>query len=177
MRFPKIPGFLSMLAFVLVVTAPSALAQPDSSAPPPGVVVSYSHPDQFTEMRTSPASQRSDIKSYLELLKSYIHKRASRVLAPGQNLAIVVTDVAFAGHYEPWTGAPGGWMRVVRRTFPPRIDLHFTLRDAQGKVVKEGTRKLTNSAFMDGPSLHDSDPLRYEKALIDRWLRKGVTGM
>ncbi len=174
-RLLKGSGVLTIFALVLV--ASSALAQPPSPAASPSVVVSYAHPDQFTEMRSSPGSQRSEIKDDLDLLKSYIHKRANRLLAPGQHLSIVVTDVAFAGHYEPWTGAPGGWMRVVRRTFPPRIDLHFVLRDAQGKVAREGTRKLTNSAFMDGPSLHDSDPLRYEKALIDRWMRKGVNGL
>lgn len=177
MRSPKHPGVLSLIAFVLAIVSAAALAKQDAPSPAPAVSVTYAHPEQFTEMRTSPASQRSDIKDYLDLLKRYIAKRTARVLSPGQHLSIVVTDVAFAGHYEPWTGAPGGWMRVVRRTFPPRIDLHFTLKDAGGKVLKEGTRKLTNAGFMDGPSLHDSDPLRYEKELIDRWLRKGMNGL
>lgn len=175
MRYLNCSAVLSMLA--LVFFAPGALARTASSAPPPSVEVTYAHPEHFTEMRTTPGTERSDVEDDLSLLKRYIEKRAARAIEPGQHLSIVVTDVAFAGHYEPWTGAPGGWMRVVRRTFPPRIDLQFTLRDAHGKVIKQGSRKLTNAAFMDGAGIHDGDPLRYEKALIDRWLRKGVSGL
>ena len=39
-------------------------------------------------------------------------------------------------------------------------------------MVAEGERKLSDLSFMMGASpLNDSDPLRYEKRMIDSWLR------
>jgi len=161
-RIPLIVG--------LLLAATAAWAHP--AAPSPNVVVTYEHPGNFTENRTTPVSERTDTENNLAVLKRYIETRAARMLAPGQHLAIVVTDVSFAGRYEPWPNSPTGWMRVIRRTYPPRIDLHFTLSDAQGKVLKQGTRKLTDPGFMDTVSIHNSDPMRYEKVLISNWLRR-----
>lgn len=156
----------------LLLAASAAWAHP--TAPAPSVVVTYQNPHKFTEYRTTPVSERRDTDNDLALLKRYIEKRAARALAPGQHLTVTVTDVAFAGQYEPWPNSPTGWMRVIRRTYPPRIDLHFTLRDAQGKVVKQGERKLTNLGFMDTASIQDSDPIRYEKVLINKWVRRDI---
>lgn len=161
----RIPLFLGML-----LAACAAWAHP--AAVPSNVVVTYAHPENFTEYRTTPVSERTDTENNLAMLKRYMEKRAARMLSSGQHLTIVVTDVAFAGQYEPWPNSPTGWMRVVRRTYPPRIDLHFTLRDAQGKVLKQGERKLSDPGFMDTISLHDSDPIRYSKVLVDSWLRR-----
>jgi hypothetical protein len=166
---------LSLLALLLPAMAVQARAA--ATSPPPVVEVTYTHPDQFTETRITPISERYHAQDYLPRLKHYIQQRAARLLGPGQHLSIVITDLALAGNYEPWPGSPTGWMRVIRRSYPPRIDLHFTLRDAQGRLLKEGVRKLRNPGFMDSASIHDSDPLRYEKALVDRWLRKGVNGL
>lgn len=141
-------------------------------APAPSVEVTYQNPANFTEHRTTPVSELTDTDNDLAMLKRYIEKRAARVLAPGQHLVIVVTDIALAGRYEPWRNSPTGWMRVVRRTYPPRIDLNFTLTDASGKVLKEGSRKLTDLGFMDTTGIHNSDPIRYEKVVIDNWLRR-----
>ena len=157
--------------FVGLLLAASA-AWAGETAPSPRVVVTYENPAKFTENRTTPVSERYKSDNDLAMLKRYIEKRAARVLAPGQHLDIVVTDVALAGRYEPWPNSPTGWMRVVRRTYPPRIDLHYTLQDASGKVIKKGSRKLSDLGFMDTTGIQNSDPIRYEKVVIDNWLRR-----
>lgn len=167
--------FRILLSLGLLMAAATAWAVTDPAAS--AVHVRYAHPESFTEARQTPPGERQDARSYLAPLKHYIQHRASRVLQPGQQLSIVVTDVDRAGQYEPLFGAQNGWMRVIRGTYPPRIDLHFTLRNAQGTVVKQGTRKLLDLGFMDTISATDTDPLRYEKALVDRWLRHGEDGM
>jgi hypothetical protein len=173
MNASKSYRILTLLCLLLVTSV--AWSRPEATRP--GVHVEYSHPENFTEMRITPGSERVDINNDMALLKRYITRRAARVLAPGQQLDIVITDLALAGQYEPWPNSPTGWMRVVRRNYPPKIVLHFTLRDADGKVLKQGKRTLTNFSFMDTASIHDSDPVRYTKALIDRWLRRGVDHM
>lgn len=144
-----------------------------SAAPPPGnVSVHYTDPQHFTEARNSAGANRIDADAYLKPLKSYIAARASRVLTPGQRLDIEVTDVERAGEYEPWRGPGFADVRVIKDIYPPRIDLHFTLYGNDGKVQSEGSRKLRDPGFLYGIGANDQDPLRYEKALIDGWLRK-----
>ncbi|MDE2316203.1 MAG: DUF3016 domain-containing protein, partial [Xanthomonadaceae bacterium] len=93
---------------------------------------------------------------------------------PGERLAIVVTDIDRAGNFEPWRPYPMSEVRIIKDIYPPRIDLRFQLFDASGKVIREGTRKLRDLGFMsDSIATSSSDNLRYEKALLDRWLRKG----
>ncbi|KGI76740.1 DUF3016 domain-containing protein [Oleiagrimonas soli] len=164
---------LMTLAFAL--PAPAALAQTDTGGP--AVQVRYDDPAHFSEARITPPSERLGADDYLQPLKRYIEQRAARMLQPGQRLSIVITDIKRAGSYEPRMGAAGTWIRVIRRTYPPRIDLHFTLRDAQGAVLREGKRTLTSPNFMSSVSPTDTDNLRYEKALIDRWLRRGESAL
>ena len=144
------------------------------AAPPPADVrVHYNHPQQFTEARHSFGMQRLRVDDYLKPLKAYIVERASRILAPGQRLDIEVTDVDLAGEYEPWRGPQLNDVRIVKNIYPPRIDLNFTLYGADGKVLRQGSRKLRDAAFLSRSGPTDQGSLRYEKALIDRWLRKG----
>ena len=139
------------------------------------VSVRYDHPEKFTETREVRAFAPSRADSgYLDTLKGYIEKRAAPMLAPGQTLDIVITDVDRAGSYLPSVG-PGQPVRIVKDIYPPRITLRFRLLDSQGQVLREGERKLTNLGFMQDTAggVANTDPLRYEKRVIDRWLAKG----
>src|SRR3546814_11046902 len=61
----------------------------------------------------------------------------------------------------------------MRDVYPPRITLDFKLVGADGNVLAQGTRELSDIAYLQrGSPLADSDQLRYEKRLIDDWLRK-----
>ena len=163
----RIHPFLG-LALALFATAATAATHGTAS-------VRYDHPENFTETREvrAFAPMRADL-GYLATLKTYIEKRATAILPPGQRLDIVVTDVDRAGSYLPSAGRPNP-IRVVTDNYPPRINLHFRLLDSDGKVVREGDRRLVGLGFMyDSPAaLTGSDPLRHEKRLIDRWLGRG----
>ena len=76
-----------------------------------------------------------------------------------------------AGSFEPWRGPQAADVRIVRDIYPPRIDLRFKLLDADGKLLREGSRQLRDATFMMRPDLYPNDPLRYEKTLLDDWLR------
>ena len=57
--------------------------------------------------------------------------------------------------------------------YPPRISLAFKRLDAQGEVIEQGERKLSDSGFLTGSTrFGDSDPLRYEKRMLDDWLKR-----
>lgn len=153
-----------------------ALALATFAATAAGTVsVRYDHPENFTETREVKAFApwRAD-PGYLDTLKGYLEKQGARALQPGQTLDIVVTDVDRAGSYLPSAGAPNP-VRIVKDVYPPRMTLHFRLLDGQGQVIREGERRLTDLGFMyDHPgSFSSTDPLRYEKHMIDRWLARG----
>lgn len=162
--------------FRLLCVASLALASAMAWAatPPDSVNMRYKDPQHFTEAKRSPGMHLIDANDYLKPLKDYIVQRASRILAPGQRLDIEVTDVKRAGEYEPWRGPRFDDVRIIKDIYPPLIDLNFTLYSVDGKVLREGQRKLRDPAFLSHSFGSDQDSLRYEKSLIDSWLRKGA---
>jgi Protein of unknown function (DUF3016) len=101
----------------------------------------------------------------------FVAERAAPRLSQGQRLEVHLTDVQRAGSFEPWRGPQAADVRIVRDIYPPRIDLRFKLLDADGKLLHEGSRQLRDATFMMRPDLYPNDPLRYEKTLLDDWLR------
>ncbi|HVC17595.1 MAG TPA: DUF3016 domain-containing protein [Rhodanobacter sp.] len=168
MKSSPLPRLLCIVCVALASVVARAATLPDN------VNVRYKDPQQFTEAKRSFGMHRIGADDYLKPLKAYIAERASRILAPGQRLDIEVTDVDRAGEYEPWRGPRFDDVRIITDLYPPRIDLDFTLYGADGKVLREGHRKLRDAAFLSRASATDRDSLRYEKSLIDLWLRKGA---
>lgn len=167
---------MSMRPFHATFGLAMALAAAAASAADAGkALVRYEHPETFTEAREvrafAPARNDTD---YLRTLRRYIERRATATLQPGQTLELAITDIDRAGSYFPALGSRYP-VRIVESGYPPRIDLTFRLLDSQGQVIREGQRKLTDLSFLyDGtPGISNTDPLRYEKRLIDRWLAKG----
>lgn len=162
--------FLHALLAALALLAVPAMA---GKTAPSNVTVSYDHPEQFTETRKLRALAPIRDDGYLDVLKAYLENRAGRMLPPGEHLAIVITDIDRAGSFEPWRPSPLRDVRIIKDIYPPRIDLRFQLRGADGKLIREGTRKLRDPAFLSGGTTTSNSNLRYEEALLDRWLRKG----
>jgi hypothetical protein len=159
---------LCLVGLFLACLIASATTLPDN------VSVGYRDPQNFTEAKRSSGVHVIRPDAYLEPLRVYIAQRAARILAPGQRLDIVVTDVDRAGEYERWRGPDFDDVRIIRDVYPPRIDLDFTLYGADGKVLRSGHRTLRDAAFLSSSSPIDQDSLRYEKALVDLWLRRGA---
>jgi len=170
----KSSPLLRLLCLACLALA-AAVAQ--AATTPDAVSVRYKDPQHFTEAMRSRGVHLANPDAYLAPLKAHIVQRAARILAPGQRLEIEVTDVVLAGAYEPWRGPDFNDVRIVKDIYPPRIDLNFTLYGADGKVLRQGQRKLRNAAFLSSSSPVDQDSLRYEKSLIDRWLRRGVDNL
>ena len=93
---------------------------------------------------------------------------------PGLDVTLV--DIKRAGDYEPWHGPRGSDIRIMRDIYPPRITLQYTLKDASGRIVDEGEAKLSDTGYLHNLGLKsDSDPLRYEKRLIDDWVKRELS--
>ena len=135
------------------------------------VEVTFVDPQNFTDVKDDVMDSDRGREYLLGQLKDELQKSAGKSLTAGQHLEVKVTDVDLAGSYEPQRGPRLDNVRFMRDIYPPRMNLEFKLTDAQGKVVSEGKRRLLNLSYLMSASMANSDPLRYDKELIDDWVR------
>lgn len=174
----RLPSLFLALAFaagaavagnsdMLAAGAPRALP---ASGP---VSVAWTDPAKFSEITTSGNRNAAARGDWLNQLASYMRKRADKRLDSGNRLELTILDIQRAGRYEPWHGLSSQDIRVIRDNYPPRMVVKFRELDAGGQVIAEGERTITDPAFLlHVGTINDSDPLRYEKRMIDSWLRR-----
>lgn len=137
------------------------------------VAVQWTDPAKFTEIRYSRNRWEASRGDWVRDLAEYLRKRAAGQLPQGSRLEVTITDIDRAGSYEPWRGMRADSIRFMRDIYPPRIDLTFTLTGADGRVLAQGTRELADLSYLMGSTrVGDTDPLRYDKQLIDDWVRR-----
>ena len=148
--------------------APRSLA---STGP---VQVDWADPAQFSDIRLSGNRREAQRGNWVQQLAQHLQTRATAQLPAGETLQVTFTDIQRAGSFEPWRGPNMQDTRIVRDIYPPRIELTFKHMDAQGNVIAQGERRLRDVGFMMGSAttVLNSDPLRFEKRLLDDWLRR-----
>lgn len=173
------PSTLRHIALVALAGAAfwmgSATAAPAAAAAgTPPVTVNYVDPQHFTENQLYGMQDHFNDVDYLQRLKAYLIKQGARQLAPGQHLNVTITDIKLAGGYEPGVGPRWQYVRFMTDVYPPRIDLSFRLTGADGTVLKQGSRRLSDLSYLSRGlgGTGNEEPLRYDKALLDRWLRQ-----
>ena len=162
----------SLFAAAVLAALPSFAA--DSTAAGQ-VEVTFQNPEKFRDIKDSSMDTEKGREANLALVREYIEERASRLLEPGQKLSVTITDIDLAGEYEPWRGPSAQDVRIVKSIYPPRFEMSFRVTDESGAVIKEGKSKLSDMNFQNNVhSANTSDPLRYEKRLLDDWLRREI---
>ncbi|HRO62226.1 DUF3016 domain-containing protein [Thermomonas sp.] len=137
------------------------------------VSVAWSDPAKFSDLTSSGNRNAAARGDWLVQLATYLRKRADQRIAPGNRLELTILDIQRAGRYEPWRGLSSQDTRVIRSNYAPFMVVKFRELDASGSVVAEGERRITDPAFLVGSgTLNNGDPLRYEKRMIDSWLRR-----
>lgn len=163
-----------LAAFAVGSFAPTAAlfaASPEEKKPQ-RVQVSFTEPERFTDVRENGMATPQQRDYILSELKKYLEGRAVRQLPEGAQLSVRISDVDMAGDFEPWRGPSVGDVRIVKEIYAPRITLSFQLTGADGTVLKQGDRVLSNLNFMlTALPSGMNEPYRHEKALIDDWLR------
>ena len=172
-RIAFFPPLFAAALFAATLLAGCATTAPRAAAPNSHVLVNWNDPANFSDTRSNLCRNRVKPEEWLGQLARYVENRADRAIASGQTLKVTITDIQRAGQCEPWRGPNLDDVRIIKDIYPPSISLHFVLADANGHVVNEGDRTLRDSAFMHRDNmLNKDDPLRFEKRLLDDWLRK-----
>lgn len=162
----------ALLGAALLATGAFA-ASNDQSANSARVDVQFDHPENFTDLKDAYMPSDKGQQAYMEMFRDYIQERAARRLPEGQKLTITFTDIDMAGDFEPWRGPSAQDVRIVKSIYVPRLKFNYRITDAGGGVVKDGSANLTDLSFQQNLSnaIDTSDPLRYEKRLLDDWMR------
>lgn len=162
------PIGLSLLGALLL---PSSINAAPADSPVPRVAVTFLEPESFTDVRERSFDDPRDRNSILKEFKTFLEDRAPKYLPQGASLSITFTDIDLAGDFEPWRGAVIGDIRIVKDAYPPRMKLSFRLTDANGEVIKQGDRVLTNVNFLIMATPPTNDTYRHEKTLLLDWLQ------
>ena len=151
------------------VDAPDAPRQLPDAGP---VTVQWTDPGEFTDLKFSGNRWEARRGNWVVTLAEHLRKAAGKQLPEGERMEVTITDIDRAGRYEPVVRAAMQDIRIVKDIYPPRMTLRFVVKGPDGQVLAEGERKLVDHGFLTGTSVNSNDSLRYEKRLIDDWLRR-----
>lgn len=142
------------------------LAAGSSSA---AVTVTFTNPDNYSDVPRSSVDRERLLKDMQDFLVGLGKK-----LPANENLKLDIRDIDLAGREEPG-GRRFGFndVRIMRgRADWPAMDIRYTL-EADGKVIDQGEDKIADMSYQTEFNRYDrSDPLRYEKRMIDDWFAK-----
>jgi len=173
----KLAAVVALLATGSAMAAgPRTVTDPERPRALPeegAVAVSWTDPSEFTELRFSGNRWEANRGNWVFELASAVRKSVAKQLPEGERMEIEITDIDRAGRYEPMLGARMDSVRIMRNIDSPSMRLTFRRYDANGQLVDEGERKLRDMMYLNNVNmLSNTDPLRYEKRMIDDWARR-----
>ncbi len=135
--------------------------------------VAFVAPQTYTDgnLGWSPVDQRLTLEGLARILE----RLAATRLPAGDTLEVSVLDLDLAGTINPLASRTGT-LRVMREDTWPSIRLAYTLR-RNGRVLARGEETIRSLNYlMDPVASRAVDPLRFEKALLTRWLTTTLRG-
>jgi hypothetical protein len=172
-RFSSANSLVRALSATALIAAVAVTAFAAPSGPPARIQVTWAPVEQLSETGNNPPNRgwlRPD--EWMQSLGDRLRKTADRILPAGQQLHVHIDDISLAGRFEP-VNRPGQQdTRVMREVYSPWMNLHFALLAADGTTIREGAAKLADSSYLRRAVAADpNDPLRYDKRMIDDWVR------
>lgn len=160
-------GMLAAGVLALAGSSAWAAAPGNAVAVQSAVTVHYDKPDQFADISFDPRKREDAL---LQLTRHF--EKLGTSLAPGQSLTIDVTDVDLAGREDPRLRGISD-IRILNGGVDwPRMTLHYVL-EQDGKVLRSGDAKLSDMSYLNRLNRYSSsEPLRYEKLMMDEWFDK-----
>jgi hypothetical protein len=131
--------------------------------------VDTANPKRWSDLGSTPREEEDNLKT----LTRHLQREGARYLAPGQTLHVTLVDVDLAGEPRPSARRGGEDIRIARGGADwPRITLRWRLTGADGSVASSGEQVLADMNYLRRvPEARSNDPLRFEKRLLDDWLK------
>lgn len=139
------------------------------------VSVRFEPEKEYTDLALSGASTPTVQEELLKLLEQHFKQLGKQYLSEDDRLEIVVKDIDMAGAFEPWRTPNMTNTRFIRDIYFPKVVLHFRWLDQTGKLKSEERETVSDLNYLmmlNSRRYNSNDPLRYEKAMLDRWFEK-----
>jgi hypothetical protein len=148
-----------LAAVVALLAANAALAE---------VNVTYTKPEDYTDLARGAYDRDRILKQFSDYFATLDKK-----LPAGETLKIDVLDIDLAGRMYPRRA--GDDIRIMNGGADwPRMHLRYTL-EQNGQVLRSGDDNISNMNYQQSRNTYfDSDPLRYEKQMLDDWFSKAI---
>jgi hypothetical protein len=148
-----------LAAMAALLASSAALAQ---------VSVTYVKPDDYSDMPRNAYDRDRTLKDFSDYFATLDKK-----LPAGQSLKIEVLDIDLAGRLYPRRSADD--IRVMNGGADwPRMHLRYTL-EQDGQVLRSGDDQISDMNYQwHRTGYFDSDPMRYEKQMLDDWFEKKI---
>jgi Protein of unknown function (DUF3016) len=165
---------LRLFSSIIGLAAAGALNAADN--PAPRTVVTFEHPENFTDVKDGYLPTDKGRDAILATLRGFLVDRTQSLVPKGYRLTITFTDIDLAGEFEPWHNPPYD-IRYLRAVYPPAFKFTYSVTDASGKVVKSGSENIRDVSYQMRVAIDVSDPLRYEKDILAEWARSALRGL
>ena len=143
-------------------------------AKPPRAEITFEHPERFTDVKDSSFPTDKGRDAILGQLRKTLVSEANYCVPEGCKLSITFSDIDLAGDFEPWLGPNWSNVRIVKDIYPPAFKFTWSVTNAAGRVIKQGKEDMRVLDFDMMITLDREDPLRYEKAILDDWMRSNL---
>ena len=156
-----------------VVAAPEA-EQANVVTQSGNVKIEWQAPEKYRDVRSASESNKKFRQRVFDTLTKALDQDVKKLLKSDEKLELVVTDVDLAGDLRPTFGAAAvNELRVVKDIYPPRITFSYRVLEGDS-VIMVGSEKLRDPGFLDRSYINDQDSFRFEKAMLEKWLRDKV---
>lgn len=147
----------TLIAIAMLAAGPSYAA----------VEVQFVNPEGYTDA----SNERWELDSNLKALADHIRKSGERFIAPNETLKVEVLDVDLAG-WARWGGREPNKVRVARGGADfPQMHLRYSLQSPNRSGSGEADLRDLGYQNSGLRSKAASEPMYYEKRMIDNWLR------
>lgn len=134
------------------------------------VEVSFVEPEHYRDASLDIAYGAAARERTMNGIRDYLEQLGKTHLRANETLKIEVLDIDLAGRFEWWRPFANN-VRVVRDITWPRIKVRYVLRQ-DDRVLSSGEEAITDLDYLAHVNAASySDPLRYEKAMLEEWFR------
>ncbi|HEY1791934.1 MAG TPA: DUF3016 domain-containing protein [Opitutaceae bacterium] len=151
-----------------------AAASPLLAAPNSRTVVIFDHPENFSDVRDGYFPSDKGREAILSEIRDDVVDCTRHLLPQGDTLKVTFTDIHLAGDFRPDRGPGWDEVRIVKDIYPPSFKFSWAVSDPSGHVVKQGSEDIRDLNFQYRMTLDVTDPLRYEKAILNDWARESL---
>ena len=134
------------------------------------VNVEWVEPEKYRDPWAISVESAKSREMTLNSLETYIKRAAGRHVDEGETLTLRVTELDLAGRFDYSRGPELADVRIVRSADFARIAFDYTLTNAEGEVLKEGSERLTHMLLVPLSLPNRNEQAPYVRALIHDWV-------